>query len=142
MIRILSSIWFLALIVAVPLIIYLPPVFDKYKIELISKDLRNGLSTNMYFKDLNDDGKVERIDSYHASNNLFSFQCFTEENRLIEQYNFPHFYHQVLSRLFFNDTDKDGLTEVFGFTTYQDSVFMSWGQVFCQLNYVIHRLQV
>lgn len=124
--RILTSIWFLALIIAIPAIIVFPPVFEKYNVELVSKELKNNIGCNNYFYDLNSDGKNERIESYGTEGSVFSIQCFTNENFLINQYNFLHFFHSTLPNVFFADVNDNNLAEVYGFTINKDSVFLNW----------------
>lgn len=128
--RILNSIWFFALIIAVPTILLFPPVFDEYKFELISKDKRTSSASTNYFYDLDSDGKLEGIEGFGTPQGTLSFQTFTKEDRLIEQYNFPHFYHSSLSNLFFCDVNENKLVEVYGFTINEDSVFLNWFEPF------------
>ncbi|WP_167619455.1 sensor histidine kinase [Maribellus sediminis] len=125
--RILTSIWFLALLITIPIIAMLPPVFSKYKITLDSIERKAGVNGTVYFHDLQNDGLLERVESFGAEQNLLAFHCYTE-NKLYNQFNFPYFYNNGLSRLFFVDADRDGLTDVYGFTMKEDSLFMSWNE--------------
>ena len=124
--RILTSIWFLALLISIPIIAMLPPVFSKYKIKLDSVTRRVGVDGKMYFLDLQNDGKTDRVESFKAEHDLFAFQCFTSNDKLYDQFNFPFRFNKRLANLFFFDVDQDGLEEVYGFSIKQDSVFMSW----------------
>jgi len=128
--RILTSIWFLALILTIPLIVLLPPVFTKYKIEVDTIEKRAGINGQVYFEDLNKNGRVERIESFEAEHNMLSFHVFNAKNQLYDQFNFPYSFNKRLSRLFFFDCDKDGFKEVCGFTMNEDSVFLSFTEPF------------
>jgi len=128
--RILNSIWFFALIIAIPAILLFPPVFDKYKLKLISKDQRTSTASTNYFYDLDGDGKLEGIEGFGTPQGTLSFQTFSNEDRLIEQYNFPRSYYSRLSNLFFDDVNENNLLEVYGFTINNDSVFLNWIEPF------------
>lgn len=124
--RVISSIWFLALVVAIPAVLTVIPKIEKYQIELVSKDNKattNGIS---YFVDLDNNGITERVEGFDNGHNILSFQCFNNENRLIDQYNFPYSLKQSCTRLFFADVNENNLTEVYGFTISSDSVFLNW----------------
>ena len=62
--RIFTSIWFLALAIAIPAVIVLIPVLDKYKFELISKDKKVTPTSTSYFVDLDSNGTVERVEGF------------------------------------------------------------------------------
>ena len=124
--RILTSIWFLALLITIPIIALLPPVFSKYKIKLDSIEKKAGLHGKIYFEDMQGDGMLERIEAFEAEQNLLAFQCFNSKGKLFDQYNFPFNFNIRLSNLFFYDVDHDGLKEVYGFTEKADSIFLSW----------------
>lgn len=124
--RILTSIWFLALIITIPIVAMLPPVFSKYKISLDSIERRAGIKGKVLFSDLQNDGQPDRVESFRAEQDLLAFQCFTPDGKLFNQFNFPFKFVERLTNLFFFDVDNDGLQEVYGFTAKQDSVFMSW----------------
>jgi hypothetical protein len=99
--KVLTSIWFLALIIAVPIIVLVPPVFEKYKAELFSVvDKANTYGTS-YFVDLQNNGEKERVEVFEAGGNLLSFQVFDQNNGLYNQYNYSHFFNSHLNQLFF-----------------------------------------
>ena len=123
---IVFSIWVFALFIAIPVIIILPPIFEKYKIELIERVKKVNDDCLVYFEDLNGDGSIERIESYESTYSILSLQCFSEKGNLIDQYNFPHTIHESLKKIFFADFDNDKLKEVYGFVVKNDSVFISW----------------
>ncbi len=124
--RIFTSIWFLAFIIAGVIIILLPPIFKKYKVKLDYTDVRAGIGGSVYFEDLRGDGTIHEIESFQAEQNYLSFQVFEGRGRLFNQFNFPYSYNIRFAKLFFFDTDEDGLKEVFGFTFNGDSIIMSY----------------
>ena len=121
-----TSIWFLAFIISVPILIMLPDVFNKYSIELDKIEKRIGPEGYVYFKDLQNDGELEMIESFHAEINLFSFQVFETNQKLYDQFNFPFEFNARLSQLHFFDLDEDNLIDVIGLSVKKDSVFMSF----------------
>jgi uncharacterized BrkB/YihY/UPF0761 family membrane protein len=51
--RILGSIWVLALLLAIPVIVFLPPLFDKYAVKIEnSRIYRNSNIANILFEDI------------------------------------------------------------------------------------------
>lgn len=126
---VIFSIWFLALIIAVPALIILLNRFDKYNLEVVSVN-QNQEAGYIYFHDLNADGEIEKILSYRSTDNMFSFQCSYSDGILEDQYNFPKMFLERLNKIFFHDIDNNGYTEVFGFTVFEDSVFLSYVEPF------------
>ena len=127
--RILTSIWFLALIVTIPVIIWLPPVFDKYKAEQIKLKYNTSLNMRLYFKDLDSDGTKEEIKSYEDFSGRFAIQYFKQDKVVpIDQLNFSNAFNPVLNKIYFHDLNKDGYTELYVFLTRSDSLFLHWFQ--------------
>ena len=61
--KVLTSIWFLSFLIAVPIIIFMPLLFEKYKVEEVSrepiqKSFKNSL---IYYADLDNDKTKEAI---------------------------------------------------------------------------------
>ena len=147
--RILTSIWFLAIFIAIPVILVFPPLFNKYncKPSTESKKLQ-GTNPAVYFEDLDSDGEVERIESFSqpTNGNIVSFQYFNENGGMVEQINFRAKYHNDTNRLFFADADGDGNKEIYLFSFENDSLVLNWLQVtpvitpfqrlpICKINY-------
>ncbi len=124
--RVLTSIWFLALVLTIPVLVMMPPVFRKYKVELTHVENRAGKGGKVYMLDVQGKGIIERVESFQTEQNSFSFHYYDSQGKLYDQFNFPYSYNSRLSNLFFFDTNEDGLKEVFGFTVKGDSIFMSY----------------
>lgn len=130
--RIFSSIWFLSLILSIPVILFLPPVFEKYNLKFEKKSkILGGINKNAYFIDLENDGTIERIESFYLPNNgnQFSFQLFAENGGMVEQVNWPGAYHTFTSFLRFFDVDNDGHKEIYSFRIQNDSLWLQWIQM-------------
>jgi len=124
--RFLTSIWFLALIITLPVILSLPSVFNKYRLELDGIQRKAGSDGFSCFEDMQGDGVSERIESFRALPNILSFQIFEKGNKLFDQFNFPFQFNPRLAKIFCTDYDRDGLKEVYGFTVKSDSIFLSF----------------
>lgn len=127
--KIVTSIWVLALLIAVPAVLLAPSVLKKYDVRLKTEMGKRVAGSTCYFNDLNNDGAPERVEAFRQTQNgtsLFSFQVFENQDLLKDQYNFLHRFDQRLLNLFFCDINNNGLTEVFGFTLFGDSIFLNW----------------
>ncbi|MFC0878325.1 sensor histidine kinase [Saccharicrinis sp. FJH2] len=126
----ITSIWFLALIITIPITFLIPKVFDKYNCELIQEG-ESGLALKsnprLHFVDLDSDGKMERIESFKdLGNNRFSIQIYDNNGGMFDQINFPERYNSQTDRLFFEDVDNDGHKEVYKFSYHNDSLYLTW----------------
>jgi len=124
--KVLLSIWFLALIIAVPVIVFLPDMFSKYKANLLSKEITDTNINHVYFEDLDGDGSREKISCHKNSANKLAFQLHSEEGAIKHQENFNYNYNAHLSSLYFGDINKDNQLEIYGFTLKADSLFLNW----------------
>ncbi len=147
--KILTSIWFLAIFVAIPVVVFFPTVFSKYNCELVSqKRLDNLKDSRVYFEDLDSDTKIEKIIFFRqpVDGNTLSFQFFDENGGMIDQVNFAIEFHIDIHNLYFEDADGDGNKEIYLFSFERDSLVLNWLQVtpkespltsvgICELNY-------
>ena len=118
---ILTNPLFLSLILTLILLITLPPLFSKYKIELLKKEKNASLRFNQYC-DLNNDGYSEEIvitKSYKSRTNIL----VSEKGKVINQWNFTG--NLSMPKLFFGDFNNDGLKEIFLFTAIFSGVWFS-----------------
>ncbi len=113
-----------------PIIVLMPPVFEKYKAELFSVVDKANTYGISFFVDLQNNGEKERVEVFEAGGNLLSFQVFDQNNGLYNQYNYSHFFNSHLNQLFFFDVDKDFLKEVYGFSVLNDSIFINYVEPF------------
>lgn len=126
---IIFSIWFLALIIAFPAIVIVIQKIEKYNISLVNKKLSRTHEL-VHFADLDSDGTKEKILSFLANDEIFSIQCLHSNGTLEDQYNFPKSFSIGLRNIFFDDTNKNGFTEIYGFTINSDSVFLNYIEPF------------
>lgn len=124
--RILTSIWFLALIIAIPVIIFLPNLFTKYKANLLWQEVSDASTSNIYFEDLDGNGSREKISCHENSVNKLAFQLYTSEGAVKNQQNFNHNFHERLGTLYFGDVNNNKKLEIYGFTINDDSLFLNW----------------
>ncbi|NQU51863.1 MAG: histidine kinase [Bacteroidetes bacterium] len=130
--KIFTSIWFLALIVAIPITLVIPPIFNKYKVELIKQENRPiVVNSRIYFEDIDSDGIPERIESFsqNGNSNRFLFQFFRENGGMVDQINFPLEFSPEMNRLHFADVDNDGNKEIYFFSFKKDSLLLHWIQI-------------
>ncbi len=130
--RFITSIWILAFVIAVPIILVLPDFFEKYLLELEKAGFAGNLNNNpkVYFEDLDADGQLEQIESFRQPQaNAFSFQYFGADGGMIDQVNFPGVYDSRTDRLYFADADKEGHKEVYAFSFENDSLILRWIQL-------------
>lgn len=139
--RIVLSIWFLALVVAIPVIVLLPPVFEKYRIEPVDEGFSKEPNPVFYFEDLNSDGKIEKVILFSKpqEENKVAFQYFDENGAMIDQVNFTAKYYGDFHRLWFADFDEDGNKEIYLISCERDSILLNWVSVFPEVS-EIHSL--
>ncbi|MBT3386160.1 MAG: histidine kinase [Prolixibacteraceae bacterium] len=133
--KFLSSIWFLALVIAVLAIIFFPPVFDKYKADLEYVEHNYGEIFQVYFVDLNSDGVKEKIRSFEDGNGRLCLQYFSNSKIApVDQLNFSNEYNKNVPDIYFGDIDKNGFTEIYGFKINGDSLFLNWFEPYPDIN--------
>ena len=139
--KLLLSSFFLALIISLIIIIFLPPVFHKYKAKIIDESPKNLIGEIIYFKDLNGDGIEEKIIAYKDPLNYLSFQIYDENGGIYNQWNFPGNYFKGggVNELYFGDINKNGITEIFCFTVNSDSVFLNCYEPFSDSGITIRK---
>ncbi|MCL4549885.1 MAG: histidine kinase [Bacteroidetes bacterium] len=84
--KIITNPYLISTVIAVAIILTLPPIFNKYKIEILQV---NTITPDLtyYYADLNNDGVSEEIELRQIQNDFFSLTVF-ENNKVIEQWNF------------------------------------------------------
>ena len=124
--QIVTSIWFLALIIAIPVIVFLPDIFSKYQTDLLFKQPTDSNIIHIYFEDLNGDGTIEKITCHKNSVNELAFQLHSEDGAIKSQHNFNYNYFYRINNIYFGDIDDNGQQEIYGFTLKKDSLFLNW----------------
>jgi hypothetical protein len=121
---------------AVPVIIILPPFFSKYKINQEStRSNANKLTPMIYFKDLNGDGTREIVEGFEyvsSSKRLHSLQYFSENGAIYDQINFDGHYNRRLNELFIGDLNRNNKAEIYGFTMQNDSLLLNVAEPFAE----------
>ena len=125
--HLIPSVWVLGLIIAVPVIIFMPDLFNKYKTSLfLQESAAHQMPYRIYFRDLDGNGVRQKIYSFQNGSGQLAFQYFGDDGRMMNQINFKKKYSSALSYLVFADADENGLNEVYGFTIEKDSLFLNW----------------
>ncbi|WP_321371252.1 histidine kinase [uncultured Draconibacterium sp.] len=130
--RILTSIWFLSLIVAIPVFFLLPPVFEKYTCDIISSGNYRNANPNkgIFYEDIDNDGKLERFETFfQRDGHSLSFHYFAANGGMIDQINLPIDFYEERNHLYFADFDNDKHKEVYVFSYRNDSLIMGWIQL-------------
>lgn len=123
--RIFTSIWLLAAVIALPLILLLPLPMKKYTLEEVSRETNSDQFKNVvvYYEDLDGDQKPEKIQVGKVTfweKSRIAFIVHTDRPTVL-------FYgdDSAIPLLFFDDFDKDGQKEIFAFSYSGDSLFIN-----------------
>jgi len=122
---------FLALIVTLIIIPFLPSVFDKYKTELVESDrigYGNRQENKTYFNDLDNDGKSEKIIPYFGAPHIL---LYDNNGGIIRQINLADSL-LLNSTAVFGDYDSNGLNEIYFPIRRKDSFFIQYVEPFAQ----------
>lgn len=112
----------IALVAGLTIIILMPPIFDKYKAEVV--DHQNIFYDNhIHYQDINRDGFSERI-SISSVNRDYSYVNFYNQKKAIS--NVWNLHGKVNNNsLSFADYDGNGKQEVYLLSMYQDSLYLN-----------------
>jgi len=123
--------FFIALPITFLIILFLPNLTSKYKIELKSKNNADKQNSKIGFYDLNNDGKDERVIEFPNSvNGEASIKITHNEGLVYETWNFHGNFQSVSNNFYCTDFDNDGYVEIFVFYYRDDSVFLTAIQPF------------
>jgi hypothetical protein len=112
---------FIALILWAVILMFIPPIFPKYKVKHI-KDEYTNQKNKVFFNDLDSDDQSEKI-SFDYSDPGQTKMIVSRNNKILDQYNLK--YHPAASNFFYTgDYNKDGDKECYVFTMSQDSIFL------------------
>jgi len=123
--KVFYSPYFLSFILTAVIILFLPPLFSKFKIVTVEKGKTNFPKEIIIYHDLDGDGNSEKIISYISSENRHAIQIYNPEGGIIDQWNLKGLIAGEGSRVGFGDFDHDGLKEVICFSATGDSIFLS-----------------
>ncbi len=117
---------FLAFIITLLFIWILPPIFNKYEVELLEKQyFTSDFPGRFFYYDFDHDGNSEKVwQGLHSATLKPNFTIYSNDEIILDQWNFEGTWINY-SIMFFGDYDNNGLDEVYGFTWENDSVFIN-----------------
>lgn len=118
----------IATFISIVIIVFLPPMFNKYEIKIVEKGLiQPTLDAKVYHADIDMDGNSEQVVSYTNEVGNHAIQIFTPGGGIIDQWNFlgPIANAFLSKRLITGDYDKDGFLEVYTHYQVGDTIFLS-----------------
>jgi len=110
--KVIYSSWFLAGLPSLIIILLIPPIGSKYKLE-IEPVLKN--SGQFIYRDLNADSISELIITAKGSP-FFFIVVKNNENRIYDQWNIKDSLDPDISELFFGNYDHDRFSEIYLFS--------------------------
>ena len=103
---------------------FLPDLFSKYKIEIISRGKTQYSDELIYYNDLDSDGNSERISTFINTHKQYSLQVFDHLGGILDQWNLAGTIPHVVNRFIAGDYNNDGIKEIFTLCQYNDSIFL------------------
>ncbi len=131
-----SSPWLLAIIPSVLIIILLPALGTRYKLE--AEDWTKE-SANFVFYDLNSDGITELMNSGKGIPHSF-VSVMDNDHRIYDQWNIQEDFYPEISEIFFGNYDNDKYSEIYVFSVSNDSLFLNLNEFFESNGLKINRI--
>jgi two-component sensor histidine kinase len=124
--RILTSPWFLAILPSIIVILFIPQLSSRYKLEVEELDK---IKSNYLFTDLNSDTITELLTS---GKGLPYYHVVVHDNdgHIHDQWNFKDNLVPYLSEIFTGNYDGDSFKEIYVFTSSADSIFLNINEFF------------
>jgi two-component sensor histidine kinase len=123
--KIIYSSWFLAAIPAVVIMLFLPPIGNKYSLKIDRAGRNSG--THLY-ADLNSDSISERILTGKGGPYYF-ISVQNNEHLFFDQWNMSDSLTPSISKIFFGNFDHDRFDEIYVFSYSQDSLFLNMNEI-------------
>lgn len=85
--KILLSPYFLSLVIAVIIILFIPPVFDRFRLETTGSQAIMACKNPdsfLFFRDIDGDGKGEKIDTYYEGGKRTALQIFDHNGAILD----------------------------------------------------------
>lgn len=123
--KIIFSSWFLALIPAVILLLFIRPAGSKY---LLETERAKNIYFQLFYTDLNSDSISEVVSSFRGSSYDF-LAIKTNDSKIYDQWNLVDSLDVNISGLFTGNFDSDKFSEIFIFTYSNDSLFLNINEV-------------
>ncbi len=120
-----ASPFFLALPLAIVLILFLPNPALRYKVTLVRREMKKAPNSKTVFQDLNHDSVDEKIIILpNFAKGEACIKVLACDGCNYEQWNFPGYYQHSSDHYFCADLNGDGYPEIYVFYNRNDSVFM------------------
>ena len=120
--KILTHPLFIGLLITLAVLYFIPPVFNRYRIQTIENTFIHGNELN-YYEDLDGDHSSEKIRFDLSNSNLIKILLYNGSNT-VSQNNLN--YQPASGRFFyFGDLNNDRHKELFVFSWNNDSVFLN-----------------
>lgn len=133
--RILLSVWLLGLAFAIPVILLLPDLFNKYKTTLVLQEpAAQADNYRVIFRDLDGNGVTQKIYSFRNRAGQLSCQYFGDNGEMVNQINFSHTYTNNVPLVYVGDANNNNKLEIYGFTLGRDSLFLNWAELVTPLS--------
>ncbi|MGC1392258.1 MAG: histidine kinase [Bacteroidales bacterium] len=124
--KIVYSSLFLAGIPAILIILFLPPLGTKYRLQVEPMDK---VSSTIVYVDLNSDTITEAVRSGKGIP-LYYILVMDNDTKVYDQWNLPDSIDPDLSDFFFGNFDHDRYKEIYMFTYKDDSLFLNINEFF------------
>lgn len=125
--RKLISPWVLGFLITIPVIFLVPDLFNRYKVkEILTESAQFIHDYHISYADLDGNGITQKVYSFKNGSNQISIQYFKDHGGMENQINFSFSYSDQLQKIFFGDVNKNGFTEIYGFSMHNDSLFLNW----------------
>lgn len=123
--------WFLAMILSIIVILLLPDMFDKFRIEIVETNRYDPLSELIFQRhvDLDHDGNTELLSSFYSTDSMSAVQVFLPDGGLVDQWNFRGKLINKRSCITGN-ADHDPYAEIYLFTKDADTVLIHGIELF------------
>ena len=116
---------FLAFVISLVIIYFLPDYFTKYKVEFESQGQFLEQNFSVSYEDLNGDHIAEKITTQTNKYGNASFIISSGSDEIIDQWNFDKKFATGYNLLYFFDLDKNGFKEIYLTTQENDSIFFN-----------------
>ena len=120
---VLYSPYFLAFVISLIIIIFLPDIFSKYKAELVQSSRSHKPNSIEQYHDLDNNGYSERVIAFPNAVGLAAVQVLDNSGGLIDQWNFKGKFPKIGKRFCCADLNADSLIEIYVFTISNDSLY-------------------
>lgn len=126
--KIIYSSAFLAIIPALIIMLFIPSIGSKYRLQFESATVYNS-HQNYTYTDLNSDGNSEVVNT-GKGDPYFYLMILNNDSRVYDQWNLQDSIDLNMSNFFFGNFDNDRYKEIYIFTYKDDSLFLGINEFF------------